>query len=79
MSATTLNPDSPSYVWKDEGTVVEGPAGVTHSVIDPAPVLDAEGDLYVVWGGGYPFANEADSIFLTRLDNATGLALTTDC
>lgn len=78
LSSPTLNPDAPNYAWKDEGTVVEGPAGVTHSVIDPAPVLDTQGNLYVVWGGGYPFANEADSIFLTRLDNATGLALTTD-
>jgi MYXO-CTERM domain-containing protein len=78
LSSPTLNPDAPNYAWKDEGTVVEGPAGVTHSVIDPAPVLDTAGNLYVVWGGGYPFANEADSIFLTRLDNATGLALTTD-
>lgn len=78
LSSPTLNPDAPNYAWKDEGTVIEGPAGVTHSVIDPAPVLDKDGNLYVVWGGGYPFANEADSIFLTRLDNATGLALTTD-
>lgn len=78
LSSPTLNPDAPNYAWKDEGTVVEGPSGVTHSVIDPAPVLDTAGNLYVVWGGGYPFANEADSIFLTRLDNATGLALTTD-
>lgn len=78
LSSPTLNPDAPNYAWKDEGTVIEGPAGVSHSVIDPAPVLDTAGNLYVVWGGGYPFPNEADSIFLTRLDNATGLALTTD-
>ncbi|MES1189265.1 MAG: hypothetical protein ABUL60_35950 [Myxococcales bacterium] len=32
----------------------------------------------MVWGGGYPFATSANSIFLTRMDNATGLALTTD-
>jgi arabinan endo-1,5-alpha-L-arabinosidase len=77
LSSPTLNPDSPSYAWKDEGVIVAGPAGVTHSVIDPAPVLDTDGSLYVVWGGGYPFDSKYDSIFLTRLDN-TGHALTTD-
>lgn len=77
LSSPTLNPDSPNYAWKDEGVVVAGPAGVTHSVIDPAPVLDTDGSLYVVWGGGYPFPTDANSIFLTRLDN-TGHPLTTD-
>lgn len=78
LSSPTLNPDSPNYKWTDHGVVVAGPAGVQHSVIDPAPVVDQEGNLWVVWGGGYPFPNEADSIILTRLDNETGLALTTD-
>lgn len=78
LTSPTLNPSSPNYRWTDRGVVVAGPAGVSHSVIDPAPLLDQEGNLWVVWGGGYPFPNEANSIFLTRLDPNTGLALTTD-
>jgi arabinan endo-1,5-alpha-L-arabinosidase len=78
LTSPTLNPDSPNYKWTDAGVVVAGPSGVTHSVIDPAPVLDTDGSLYVVWGGGYPFATTANSIFLTRMDSNTGLALTTD-
>ncbi len=75
---TTPSLDPAKADWKEVGTVVDGPSGVSHSVIDPAPVLDAAGNLYVVWGGGYPFPNEADSIFLTRLDSDTGLPLVTD-
>jgi arabinan endo-1,5-alpha-L-arabinosidase len=77
LSSPTLNSDSPNYAWKDEGVIVAGPAGVTHSVIDPAPIVDTDGRLYVVWGGGYPFDSKYGSIFLTPLD-ATGHALTTD-
>jgi Glycosyl hydrolases family 43 len=77
-TSPTLNPASPNYKWTDRGVVVAGPVGVTHSCIDPAPVLDAGGNLWVVWGGGYPFPTTADSIFVTRLDNQTGLPLASD-
>lgn len=78
LTSPTLNPASAKYKWTDRGVVVPGPAGVTHSVIDPAPLLDQDGKLWVVWGGGYPFKDDADSIFLTPLDRSTGLALTSD-
>ena len=78
LTSPTLNPASPNYRWTDRGVAVAGPAGVSHSVIDPAPLLDNDGRLWVVWGGGYPFPNEANSIFLTRVDNTTGLPVTTD-
>ncbi len=78
LTSPTLNPSSPNYKWTDRGVAIAGPAGVTHSVIDAAPVLDTDGNLWVVWGGGYPFPNEADSIFVTRMDNSTGLPLTSD-
>jgi hypothetical protein len=77
-TSPTLNPTSSDYKWTDEGVVISGPVGVTHSVIDPGPVLDAEGNLWLVWGGGYPFPTTVDSIFVTRLDNNTGLPLTSD-
>jgi MYXO-CTERM domain-containing protein len=75
---TTPSLDPSKAQWADKGVVVSGPAGVTHSCIDPAPVLDAQGNLWLAWGGGYPFDSAADSIFVTRLDNNTGLPLTTD-
>jgi hypothetical protein len=77
-TSPTLNPTSPNYKWTDQGVAISGPVGVTHSVIDAAPVLDADGELWLVWGGGYPFATTANSIFVTRMDNKTGLPLTTD-
>ncbi|RYZ02437.1 MAG: hypothetical protein EOO73_31980 [Myxococcales bacterium] len=73
LSTPSLDPAKAK--WTDGGTVVEGPAGVKHSVIDAAPVLDDDGKLYIVWGGGYPFPNEADSIYLTRLSPETGLPI----
>jgi MYXO-CTERM domain-containing protein len=76
LTTPTLNPATAK--WTDRGVAVAGPVGVTHSVIDPAPVLDAQGNLWVVWGGGYPFSTSADSIFVTRMDNDTGLPLTSD-
>jgi hypothetical protein len=78
MTSPTLNPKSPNYKWTDQGIVIPGPAGVTHSVIDGAPILDNDGKFWIVWGGGYPFPNDANSIWLTPLDPKTGLALTTD-
>lgn len=78
LTSPTLDPTSARYAWTDRGVAVAGPVGVTHSCIDPAPVLDEHGDLWVVWGGGYPFSTTADSIFVTRMDNDTGLPLTSD-
>jgi hypothetical protein len=78
MTSPTLNPSSPNYRWTDRGVAISGPAGVTHSVIDAGPVIDAEGNLWVVWGGGYPFPDAVNSIFVTRMDNGTGLPLTSD-
>jgi arabinan endo-1,5-alpha-L-arabinosidase len=78
VTSPTLDPGSPSYKWTDHGAVVAGPAGSTFSTIDPCPVLDADGNLWLSWGGGYPFSTTANSIWLTRLDNTTGLPLTSD-
>jgi arabinan endo-1,5-alpha-L-arabinosidase len=75
---TTPSLDPTQAKWTDAGVAISGPVGVTHSVIDPAPVLDAQGNLWVVWGGGYPFATTANSIFVTRMDNDTGLPVTSD-
>lgn len=78
ITSPTLDPESPDYKWTDRGVAVAGPSGVTHSCIDPAPLVDQDGKMWLVWGGGYPFPDEAGSIWLTRLDNATGLPLAAD-
>ncbi len=78
LTSPTLDPSAANYKWTDQGVAVAGPVGVTHSVIDPAPVLDADGNLWVSWGGGYPFSETVDSIFVTRMDNQTGLPVTSD-
>lgn len=78
LTTPSLDPSSPNYKWTDQGVAIAGPVGVTHSVIDPAPILDTTGNLWVSWGGGYPFPSTANSIFVTRMDNTTGLPLTSD-
>ena len=78
LTSPTLDPSSSKYKWTDRGVAVAGPSGVTHSCIDPAPIVDADGNLWVVWGGGYPFSTTADSIFVTRMNNDTGLPVTSD-
>jgi beta-xylosidase len=78
QTSPTLNPASDKYAWTDRGMVVANSNAEKFGAIDPAPVLDAVGNLWVVWGGGYTNASTAQSIWVTRLDNATGLPLTTD-
>ncbi len=81
ITSPTLNPSSPSYKWTDRGLVVQNTANnsvITYAAIDPGPVLDAEGNLWLVWGGGYANPTTAQSIWLTRLDNTTGLPSTAD-
>jgi hypothetical protein len=78
VTSPTLNPRSPNYKWTDRGLVVSSAADATHSTIDPAPILDNDHQLWLVWGGGYPFPTTAQSIWLTRLDNTTGLASASD-
>lgn len=74
----TLDPNAPGYAWKDEGLVVKNDEVVKYAAIDAAPFLDADQNLWVVWGGGYANPNDADAIWVTRLDNSTGLPSSDD-
>jgi len=71
-TSPTLDPRDPSYKWTDRGPVIASKAadwGKVPNCIDPAPVYDAGGNLWLVYGSyGY-------GIGITRLDNATGLRL----
>jgi arabinan endo-1,5-alpha-L-arabinosidase len=78
ITSPTLNPSSPSYKWTDRGLVVSNTGSDTYCTIDPAPILDASGDLWLSWGSGYSHPSTSNTIWVTRLDNTTGLASTTD-
>jgi arabinan endo-1,5-alpha-L-arabinosidase len=76
LTSPTLDPASPDYKWTDAGVVISTWNKVEKkSAIDPCPFVDAKGDLWLSWGSGYANgATESDpTIFITKLDNATGL------
>jgi hypothetical protein len=58
--------------------VVSNDTSATYCTIDPAPVLDAAGNLWLAWGSGYSHASTDNTIFVTRLDNSTGLPSSAD-
>jgi Glycosyl hydrolases family 43 len=74
----SLNPSSPNYKIVDQGMVAGNNETTTFGTIDPAPFVDKDGNLWVVWGGGFTNPTTANSIWATRLDNNTGMPLTTD-
>jgi beta-xylosidase len=78
ITSPTLDPSSKDYKWTDRGLVVTNDEKVTYATIDPAPVLDADNNLWLVWGGGYANPNDAQAIWVTRLDNMTGLPSAAD-
>lgn len=71
VTSPTLDTRDAAYHWTDQGLVVQssttsgGP-----NCIDPAPVYDALGRLWLVYGSYNNYG-----IGLTRLDNTTGLRL----
>ncbi|HVZ87132.1 MAG TPA: family 43 glycosylhydrolase, partial [Polyangia bacterium] len=50
----------------------------TYCAIDPAPILDASGNLWLSWGSGYTKSSSDNTIYVTRLDNTTGLVSSSD-
>jgi beta-xylosidase len=81
MTSPTLNPASPNFKWTDRGQVVANPDNtpdIQFAAIDPAPILDTAGILWVVWGSGYGKDQAKDQLWITRMDNKTGLPLLTD-
>ncbi|MDF2441291.1 MAG: arabinan endo,5-alpha-L-arabinosidase, partial [Abditibacteriota bacterium] len=50
MSSPTLDPQSPGYNWKDEGLVIASSNQTDYNAIDPALILDAQGELWMSFG-----------------------------
>ncbi|HVU39357.1 MAG TPA: arabinan endo-1,5-alpha-L-arabinosidase [Opitutales bacterium] len=66
VSSPTLDPADPAYAWKDEGMVIKSVASDHYNTIDPAPVLDADGNLWLAFGSFWT------GIKLIALDKKTG-------
>ena len=78
VTSPTLNPSSPNYKWTDHGLVVSNSGTATYCTIDPAPIVDQDGNLWLAWGSGYTKAATVNTIYVTRLDNTTGLPSSAD-
>jgi arabinan endo-1,5-alpha-L-arabinosidase len=72
-TSPTLNPSASNHKWTDRGAVLSNGPNDRVSAIDPAPFIDASGNFWLSWGSGYIFTWSDPEIFVTRLDNSTGL------
>jgi hypothetical protein len=73
VTTPTLDSSSPDYKLTDRGVIVSNPGSATFCAIDPCPALDASGNLWLSFGSGYTKPSSNETIYLMRLDNATGL------
>jgi arabinan endo-1,5-alpha-L-arabinosidase len=67
VTSSTLDPESPDYKWTDQGLVLATTGKEHFNAIDPAPVLDEKGDLWVSVGSW-----DRGGIKVVRLNNNTG-------
>jgi arabinan endo-1,5-alpha-L-arabinosidase len=78
VTSPTLNPSAANYKWTDRGVIVSNTSSADYCTIDPAPFLDATGNLWLSWGSNYTHPATDNAIFITRLDNTTGLPSSAD-
>lgn len=67
VTSPTLDPASPRYHWTDRGLVVASDASGDFNAIDPCPVFDAHGKLWLAFGSW-----NRGGIQLVQLDAVTG-------
>ena len=63
----TLDPDDPTYLWTDQGVVIQSTTGNAYNCIDPSVAFDASGNLWMAFGSFW------NGIYMVRLDATTGL------
>jgi beta-xylosidase len=73
MSSPTLEPTSRKYQWTDRGLIVSSHKSDQRGAIDPCPVFDAAGNLWLCFGSNYTFPASRPAIFIMPLDPKTGL------
>lgn len=67
VTSPTLDPDSPDCKWTDQGLVIASTNSSQFNAIDPCPVLDAAGGLWLAFGSW-----NRGGIQLVKLDKNTG-------
>jgi arabinan endo-1,5-alpha-L-arabinosidase len=68
----TLDPDDPNFAWTDQGMVVQSHSTNNFNAIDPAVILDAEGNLWMSFGSFW------SGLKLIQLNPATGKRIAPD-
>jgi hypothetical protein len=65
----TLDPNSSSYSWTDQGAVIHSSSSVNYNCIDPSIIFDATNGLWMSFGSYWT------GIYLVQLNASTGLLL----
>jgi arabinan endo-1,5-alpha-L-arabinosidase len=71
-SNSTLNPNDPDYLWKDEGIVIQSVATNDFNTIDPSVTQDGSGGLWLAFGSFW------SGIKLVQLDPISGKRISPD-
>lgn len=67
LSNATLDPRKPNYKWQDRGLVIATKGTQNSNAIDAAPILDAQGALWLAYGSW-----NQGGILVVPLDSKTG-------
>ena len=70
VTSPTLDSDSPAYHWTDGGLAAATTSQSPFNAIDPCPILDAQGNLWLSFGSW-----NQGGIQLVQLDKTTGRAI----
>jgi hypothetical protein len=68
----TLDPTDPSYLWTDQGPVIQSTNGLLYNCIDPSVTFDASSNLWMSFGSYW------NGIYSIQLNPTNGLHLTSN-
>ncbi len=72
VTSPSLDPNAADYHWTDQGKIISSDATTRYSTIDPCPVFDRQGNLWLAFGG------MSSGPRLIALDKNTGLRSASD-